>query len=76
MDQFLTFLISPLLTEPSQLAISTSSAVITLHVNPADMGRVIGKHGIVISALRQLLRVYCLTHNHPPVTLTLAESQP
>lgn len=75
MESFLNFLIRPLLTQPDDLKVSITGSTATIHIAQADMGRVIGKHGIIISALRQLMRIYCLTHNHPSITLTLAEQQ-
>ncbi len=73
MEDFLKFLVSPLLSAPDQLRIVPATGSLTLHVDPADMGRIIGKHGIIISALRNLLRTYCSTHSLPLTTLTIAE---
>jgi|GEM_PF-5635544 len=63
MQDFLKFLISPLLSEPDQLVIEPQPAAVYVSAAPADTGRVIGKHGAIITAIRILLRVYC-TLNH------------
>lgn len=59
MQDFLKFLISPLLTKPDELSISETRPAVYLSVSAVDTGRVIGKHGAVITAIRTLLRVYC-----------------
>jgi uncharacterized protein len=74
MEKFLDFLIKPLLSQPEELQVIVAGSVVTLHVSQTDMGRVIGKHGIIISALRTVLRTFCLIHNLPSVTLTLADT--
>lgn len=71
MQDFLTFLITPLLTQPDQLVITIHNYSISLKVAPEDAGRVIGKHGIVISSLRNLCRTYCISHQQNPVNLSL-----
>ena len=65
MQDFLKFLISPLLTTTDQLVIEPSSSAVYVSVAPVDTGRVIGKHGAIISSIRTLLRAYC-TLNHLP----------
>ncbi|HBC72630.1 MAG: hypothetical protein UX91_C0005G0011 [Candidatus Amesbacteria bacterium GW2011_GWB1_47_19] len=71
MEDFLKFLVTPLLTLPQELVIIASDNQINLKVADADTGRVIGKHGNVINAVRTLLRTYCATHQIPPVNLVL-----
>ena len=63
MQDFLKFLISQLLTSPDQLVIEPAASAVYISVAPEDTGRVIGKHGIIISAIRTLVRAYC-TLNH------------
>lgn len=36
---------------------------IDLQVNPADIGRVIGRHGATVTALRQLVRAFAAKDN-------------
>jgi len=71
MEDFLKFLIEPLLSEPKDLKITHQGSAIIIKVADADVGRIIGKHGVVISALRTLLRTFCTAQNIPFVTLTL-----
>ena len=72
MDEFLRFLITPLLLQPSDLEITVNQSSIFLKVSQVDTGRVIGKHGTVINYLRTLLKTYCLLHNIPQATLPLS----
>lgn len=71
MQDFLNFLITPLLLKPEELVITMHNYSASIKVSPEDAGRVIGKHGIVISSLRNLCRTYCLSHNLNPVNLSL-----
>ena len=66
MEDFLKFLISPLLGSPEELLITRTGNIISLKVADSDVGRVIGKKGNVINALRTLLRTYS-TINHLPL---------
>jgi len=75
MQDYLKFLILPLLSLPDELDINVGQSVLTVKLAKDDMGRVIGKQGNNISALRTLLRTYCTIHNLPPVSLTLIEIQ-
>lgn len=72
MQDYLTYLISPLLSQSNQLEISSQSGSVTIKVGPDDTGRVIGKHGTVINSLRTLLKTFCHLHDLPFVTLTLS----
>ncbi len=75
MKDYLQFLILPLLAEPDVLEINVGQSVVTAKIAKNDMGRVIGKQGNNISALRTLMRTYATIHNLPPVSLTLEEVQ-
>lgn len=75
MEQLLQFLLTPLLSQPEQLAIKSSTYNIAVSVAPEDMGRVIGKGGTVISAIRNLVRTYCISHQIPFTTITITEPQ-
>jgi len=71
MDEFVRFLVSPLVSSPESISITSHGPVITLKVADGDVGRIIGKHGSVINALRTLVRTYAATHSLPPVNLVL-----
>jgi len=72
MQDYLTYLITPLLANPAELEISAQPGSVTIKVGPDDTGRVIGKHGMVINSLRTLLKTYCHLRSLPFVTLTLS----
>ncbi len=73
MEDFLRFLITPLLSEPQKLEVKSTSYSVTISVASGDMGRVIGKGGAVISAIRNLVRTYAISHQLPFTTVTLTE---
>lgn len=73
MPDFLKFLLTPLLSMPDQLSIKSSTYNIAVSVSPEDMGRVIGRGGAVISAVRNLVRTYCISHQIPFTTITITE---
>jgi uncharacterized protein len=71
MEDFLRYLISPLLSHPENLQIIAQGSTIVLKVDDADVGRIIGKQGNVINALRTLLKTYCSAHKLVFVNLLL-----
>lgn len=73
MQDFITFCLTPLLSHPEELSVSVSENLVNLKVNPEDAGRVIGRGGSIINALRSLCTAYCANHNLPPVQITLAD---
>lgn len=73
MDKFLKFIVAPMLVHPDKLLVNIAGSSATIHVASEDMGRVIGKHGNIISAIRNLAKVYCATHEAPAMSITLAE---
>jgi predicted RNA-binding protein YlqC (UPF0109 family) len=62
MKQFLEFLITPLLSSPENLVIDINPGNILISVSESDAGKIIGKKGSVINALRVLLKAYCINH--------------
>jgi len=61
MKDLVEYIAKSLVENPQQVSVSEviedGSVTIELHVAPGDVGRVIGKGGRVISALRTLVRV-------------------
>ena len=61
MKNLLEFLLIHLVDNPDAVSVDLmpegETEVYTLHVAPEDMGKVIGKHGNVINAIRTLARV-------------------
>ena len=65
--QFLDFVIKSLVDSPDDVKIVRSvdemGVLLTLSVNPADMGKVIGRMGNTAKAIRTLLRVVGMKNN-------------
>lgn len=71
MQDFITYCLNPLLSHPDELEIAIDSNNVNIKVNSEDAGRVIGKGGSVIIALRSLVATYCANKGLPMVQLTL-----
>ena len=61
MKNLLEFILIHLVEHPDDIVLDETTddrgLVITINVNPADMGRVIGKQGSVIKAIRTIMRI-------------------
>jgi predicted RNA-binding protein YlqC (UPF0109 family) len=61
MKELVEFIAKSLVDDPSQVYISEiegeNSVILELRVGPEDMGRVIGKGGRTVNAMRTLIRV-------------------
>lgn len=61
MKELVEFIAKSLVDDPSQVYVSEiegeSSVILELRVGPEDMGRVIGKGGRTVNAIRTLVRV-------------------
>lgn len=73
MEEFLRFLLTPLLSQPDKLAIHSATSSVAISVAAEDMGRIIGKNGSVISALRNLVRAYAIAHQLPFTAVSINE---
>lgn len=66
-SEFLTFVVKTLVDNPDDVSVKREidelGVLLTLDVNPADMGKVIGKDGNTAKALRTLLRVVGMKNN-------------
>lgn len=64
---FLDFVIKALVDNPEDVVINRTvdemGVLLTLTVNPDDMGKIIGRDGNIAKALRTLLRVVGMKHN-------------
>ncbi len=64
---FLEFVVKALVDNPSDVRVKRTvdemGVLITLDVNPADMGKIIGKSGNTAKAIRTLLRVVGMKNN-------------
>lgn len=67
MHDLLSMILSQITTHPDDVQIHQSEEdgreVYTIHVHPDDMGRVIGKSGKVIQAIRSLAHVVAIRQN-------------
>jgi predicted RNA-binding protein YlqC (UPF0109 family) len=65
--EFLTFVVKTLVDNPEEVSVKREidelGVLLTLDVNPTDMGKVIGKDGNTAKALRTLLRVVGMKNN-------------
>jgi predicted RNA-binding protein YlqC (UPF0109 family) len=61
MKELVEFIAKSLVDDPSQVYVSEiegeNSVILELRVGPEDMGRVIGKGGRTVNAIRSLVRV-------------------
>ncbi len=66
-QEFLEGLIKSLVDNPADVKIDRKvdemGVLMTLDVNPADMGKIIGRQGNTAKAIRTLLRVVGMKHN-------------
>jgi hypothetical protein len=65
--KFLDFLIKALVDNPNDVKINRTvdemGVLLTLDVNPADMGKIIGREGNTAKAIRTLLRIVGMKNN-------------
>ncbi len=86
MNDLLAYIVTGLVTKPDAVSIEQQTdggnVNLTLTVDPADMGLVIGKNGATIRAIRKLLTVRAIAENvrvnlqlNEPQEVTRVESQ-
>ncbi len=67
MKDTLIFLVSNIVDHPEDIVVEVKKEetrdVLILHVHPDDMGKVIGKQGRIIRALRDLLKLMAAKQN-------------
>ena len=65
--EFLEFVVKSLVDNPADVKVNRTvdemGVLLTLDVNSADMGKIIGRDGNIAKALRTLLRVVGMKHN-------------
>ena len=66
-QEFLEYVVKTLVDNPDDVKVNRQvdemGVLLTLDVNPADMGKVIGRSGNTAKAIRILLRVVGMKHN-------------
>jgi uncharacterized protein len=76
--KFLDFLVKSLVDNPNDVKINRTvdemGVLLTLDVNPADMGKIIGREGNTAKAIRTLLRIVGMKNNSR-VNLKISEPQ-
>ena len=79
MKDTLTFFVSFLVDHPDDVVIDErvdgDATILTVHTNTEDIGKVIGKSGRIIRALRDLMKVIAAKRNMY-VDVEVAESAP
>ena len=66
-QEFLEFLIKSIVNHPEEVRVDRKidemGVLLTLHVNPQDMGQVVGRKGATAQSIRSLLRIVGLKNN-------------
>ena len=77
-QEFLEFVVKSLVDNPSDVQVSRTvdemGVLLNLKLNPADMGKIIGRNGNTAKAIRTLLRVVGMK-NHARVNLKIEEPE-
>ena len=77
-QEFLEYVVKALVDTPSAVKVSRQvdemGVLITLKIDPADMGKIIGRSGNTAKAIRTLLRIVGLK-NHARVNLKIEEPE-
>lgn len=67
MKDTLQYLLTNIVDHPDDVSIDENAdserTLLTIHVHPDDMGKVIGKSGRIIRALRDLVKLIAAKHN-------------
>ncbi len=67
MEEFLTYVIRQLVEFPDEMILtkleSPKKVIFRLQLRPSDVGRIIGKHGNTINAIRNLLGAAASRHS-------------
>jgi predicted RNA-binding protein YlqC (UPF0109 family) len=76
MKETLEQLITSLVENPNDVIITQTEeegvVALTIQVNPADMGRIIGKNGKVIRSIRNVMKIPAIKQNKR-IDISLAE---
>lgn len=79
MKDTLSYLVRALVDYPDAITIEESheegKTIVTLHVHPDDMGKIIGKNGRIIKAVRDVMKILAAKRNMY-IDVVLAEDTP
>ncbi len=77
-EKFLEYIVKALIDHPDEVKIDRvvdeMGVRLSLHVNPEDMGQVIGREGKTVTAIRSLLKIIG-RKNHARVSLVIEEPE-
>ena len=75
MKELLEFIAKSMVSDPDAVtveeAVQENSVVLTLHVAEGDMGKVIGKQGRIVKAIRTVVKA-AASHENKKVTVDIA----
>ena len=67
MKDTLTYLVTQIVDHPDDVSVEErmdgDATILVIHVHAEDMGKVIGKSGRIIKALRDIIKVLAAKHN-------------
>ena len=76
--EFLEYIVKSLVDYPEDVRVERKvdemGVLLSLRVNPKDMGQIIGKQGSIVGAIRNLVRIVGLK-NHARVNLKIEEPE-
>lgn len=79
MKDTLLFLLTKLVDHPEDVVVDEAAdsdkTILTIHAHQEDLGKIIGKSGRIIKALRDLIKLMA-TKQHTYVDVLIAESVP
>jgi hypothetical protein len=78
MNDAILFILKRIVDFPDDVSVKEETegerTIFVIHVNPSDMGKVIGKQGRIISAIRDVVKLMATKENRF-VDVTIAESE-
>lgn len=67
MKDVLLFLLTHIVDKPEAVSVEESReedrVILTAHADPADLGKIIGRNGRIIRAIRDLVKLAAIKHN-------------
>lgn len=75
-SDFVDYLVRPLLAHPDDLQVEQREAGVLVRANQEDIGKIIGKGGATINALRNLTQAYCVFHQIPFFNVVVEDQVP
>jgi predicted RNA-binding protein YlqC (UPF0109 family) len=67
MKDTLSFIVTQIVDHPEDVSVEETEnegkTVLTIHANPEDLGKIIGKQGRIIRSIRDLIKLIAAKHN-------------